>query len=326
MIKSIFDLKIPDDYNLFTKGISQSLLGSFQNCRRKFLFEINRFQSPDIERKTTYGTMVHDLLEKIYIAFYRNKISWEDLTKMTLINIENYKLPNLFNQNDIELMKAKAQAMLEEYLIFYKTDFVNLKFEEIEKVFSVNFKGYILRGKKDGKIYDKNNGLWNIEHKNFSKIVDELPDLLTYDFQNLFYLVADNCEKRKDIIGVKYNVLRNPDVRKMVNPEEVYNHLKDLIKKDQRHYFIRYEIPYSRGKVKNFSFELWNKLNDLQEIIDIDDKKQQFFRLYKNEKACNSPYKCDFQQACSTCNLVGYKQKDKLFNELESSKKAIKIQ
>ena len=322
----IRSLTIPDNcgkgvempYTLQTVGISQSLLGSFQTCRRKWLFEINRWRSPDTARKTEYGSLVHEILDKIYTGFSTGKFKYGDLVDVIRVNNDKYKFPPVFRADEVELHKAKAQAVLECYINWYKKDFTEMRFEAVEESFTVKFQDWILRGKKDGRYRDKNNKPWHIEHKNYSKINESIMMLvLTFDLQNLLYMLADWIEYQRYLMGVKYNILRNPEVRKVNTPFELYNYVKENITKDPKYYFIRYEIPYTPGQLDAFSKELYFKLKDIDDIIN-SPKNEQFLRCYKNEKGCSAPYACDFVNACSTCSMRGYVQKPVLFEELVS--------
>lgn len=307
----------PVKYSLEQVGLTQSLLGTFQTCRRRFLFKLNRWGKPDAELKFGYGTMVHEVLDKVYTGFRLGAFTYGDLIDVITAQIDKFQFGAVWSIEASEIAKAKAQAMLECYIMVYKKDFVEMRFEEVEGVFGVQWEGITLRGKKDGRFRDKNKGIWHIEHKNYGYIKEAiLPLILTFDLQNLLYMLVDAIENTRLIKGVLYNILRNPDVRKKDGgPHEVYVKLKQDIMKDAPHYFIRYEIPYSQAQLAQFEVELKEKVNDLKAIIGGDTSKV-FNRMYKNEHACESPYTCDFINACSTGSMVGYTQTAKFFEEL----------
>lgn len=309
------NLHIP--YTLQDVGITQSLLTKFQMCRRAWLLTINRWELPESGKYMGYGTMVHEVLDKMYTAVSSGEIRVEELPDLITAAIDEYDLGRAWSAADAEMQKAKAQAILECYIIVFKKDFAELRFEAVEQQFDIKWDGIRLRGKVDGKFRDKNGGVWNMEHKNYSKIVEETLSLvLIYDLQNLFYMLADRIAHGKLLQGVLYNILRNPEVRKMDGgPAEVYKMLKDKVMKDPRHFFIRYELPYGKPDMDQFEEELKWKLNDINDII-VAPKCQQFSRCYKNERACTAPYTCEYIGACASKSLLGYRKAPSLFHEL----------
>lgn len=307
----------PVPYSLSEVGITQSLLGSFQTCRRRFLFDVNRWSRPDAALKFEYGTMVHEVLDRMYTGFTNKEFKYGDLVDVITAAIDAYRFSAVWSEEAAEIARAKAQAMLECYILVHQNDFSELRFEEVEGVFAVMWRGFKLRGKKDGRFRAKDKSVWHIEHKNYSRITEDImPMLLTFDLQNLLYLLADMVENKRLLSGVLYNILRNPEVRKKDGTAaDLYKVLKEKIMADPRHYFIRYEIPYDRKALDQFEVELFEKLSDLDAIVK-DNPARHFVRCYKNEHACESPYRCDYVNVCASGSMFGLVQTPKLFEEL----------
>lgn len=307
----------PGPYTLSSVGITQSLLGSFQMCRRRFLLSINRWRYPGDGIKFGYGSMAHEVLDKMYTGFMKKAFTYSDLGEVVTVELDNYDLGKAWRAEDAEMAKAKAQAMLECYILVYKRDFTELRFEAVEEPFNLMWQGFRLRGKKDGRFRDRNKGVWNMEHKNYSQIKeDSLPLVLSYDLQNLFYMLADKIQYGRLLNGVLYNILRNPEVRKKDGgPHEVYKVLKEKIMHDPKHYFIRYELPYGPGDMAQFEGELNYKLQEIEDLLTVPPE-EQFCRFYKNERACLAPYACEFMNACATGRLTGYEKSPRFYNEL----------
>lgn len=318
------DLRVPskvdwDLTNATNGGMSQSLLGNAQTCPRRFLFQMNRYYDPSKERNMAYGSMVHEILDKLYTGFYEETFGVTDFVEVIQKGIDKYKLPDVFKASEQELLKALAEAMLLEYVQWYKKDFKELRFDAVESKFCVPFHGYIMRGKKDGRFLDKNGGVWHIEHKNYSRINEDSMQLrLSFDLQNLYYMLADQLEFGRTLKGVLYNVLRKPDIRKEMTTGDVVGHIRKLVKSKPTHYFIRWEIPYNATDVKMFGEELKFKLDALNDNIQACRRcpAETLGRFWKNECACDQPYQCEFLQACSSGHLTGYKRKTSMFPEL----------
>lgn len=324
--KRVSDLGIPSGcgigfekqpYSLALIGLTQSLLGRWQTCRRSFLIALHRYTSIEKEYKTGFGTMMHDILDHIYTNYKLGYFRYKELNEVINIQLNNYVFEKSWTEQAIEMMKAKAQALLEEYIKVYKTDFTQMKFIDFEEIIQCQFNRVKLRGKRDGIIQDRNGGLWNLEHKNFGKIAEEtLTAQLNFDLQNLFYMLIDEKTNDRLLNGTIYNVIRNPQTRKKISPNELYHDLKGKIQKDPDYYFYRYWIPYSRKQMKTFKKELEWKIEDLKFALSIPEKSINSY-FYKNEKACTGvAYTCDYLEACSMDCLNGYIQTDKFFPEL----------
>jgi hypothetical protein len=307
-----FELTIPDDYSLEETGITQSMLGNWMTCPRRFLYGVNRWTNSRRSSKTTsVGTMFHDTLD----ALYSQRVEPGDVKGIEkTIRASGQKIEGL-EVIDRELFGATAYALLTEYVKFYKKDFTDFRFEEVERTFEVQFNGVTLRGKKDGIFRDKNKKRWLMEHKTKSRINEESLTLrLSIDLQNLFYLLADSIDNPKEpAIGCLYNVVRVPDVKKFTDPAQIVPYIQGLIKKDPKYYFMRYEVAYTKKAIDGFKKQLQVILNNLQ--LSCEGGTEMEF--YRNSAACDMPFTCNFLNACSTGSLADYSQRPELFPELK---------
>jgi len=316
-------------YDMLRDGISQSLMGAYQTCRRSFLLSINRWEHATADRVTGYGSMMHDVLDVLYTGFTEKLLKYNDLSTAALYVIDDYNMPKVIKDEEVARLKNIAQAMIDQYILHYRRDFAEFRFEDVESQFEVEFNGFKLRGKKDGRFRDKNKGVWHIEHKNYSFIKeDNMLLYLGFDLQNLFYMLADEVEFQRLLNGVVYNVLRKPDVKKKTPTKDVYKYLSALIHADPKHYFIRYEIPYSRRDLSVFKEELTFKLNEIKALLTISkvDARMMLPCFYKNECACDGKWACEYLTACATGSLVGYRQKKNLYSELDRLPEQRKIE
>lgn len=322
------NLRIPEEYSLEETGISQSLLLSAQSCRRLFLFEINRWISRKREKNTAYGSMVHDALDLIYRMHMEGRATIDDLPDVARTSIEAHKMPALFSAEEVEKNKAIADSMLRHYLVWYRKDFTENRFEAVEERFTIKWHRYTIRGKIDGRFRDKNEGRWHIEHKNYSRISeDTMPLVLSFDLQNLTYMLSDLVRFKQLLSGVLYNILRKPDIRKQMPVSEIDGYISAKIKEDPRHYFIRYEIPYTKEDLAVFQRELSVKLGELNQAIKAAKRwpNSTISKFYKNECSCEGKYTCDFLNACSSGHMVGYEQKATIFEELKDEQGSIDV-
>jgi hypothetical protein len=304
-------LTIPEDYSLEKTGITQSLLGQWMTCPRRFLLAVNRWSNVRKMSKTTsIGTMFHGFLDD----WYSSRISQTDTAVEKSIRTAGKNIEGL-DSVDRELFGATAFALAKGYLGYYKDK--DKKFEEVERTFEVDIDGFKLRGKKDGVFKDKTGKRWIMEHKTKSRINEEaLTARLSIDLQNLLYLYADSKEHPADpAVGVLYNVIRVPDIKKFTEPAQIVPYIDGLIKKDPEYYFLRFEISYTRKQVSDFQKQITMILHQLSNSIHFGDE----ISFWRNPTACDLPYTCPFLDACSTGSLSGYTQRERLFMELDEA-------
>jgi hypothetical protein len=312
-VPKVSDIKLPKDYTINGTGITQSLLANFMTCRQKFLFAVNRWAPKQGNKNVDFGSLFHQLLDN---AYHRKKPpEWNRIGKWIDEYFEKNQELMSSSIEEQERMAVVAQVLIVEYCNFYKKDWEDRKFTEIEQVFDVNFNGARLLGKIDGgyDIVKTKVKHWLMEHKTKGRIEEDfLTLMLTFDFQNLFYITAREKGTGKNIYGVLYNVVRNPGIRlnSTESLESYATRLQRAIKKDPKHYFKRYEIPYTESDKELFRKELKIKLDELKLFL------RGVLKPYRNQHACTTPYRCQYLDACSSNSLAGYKQNPKLFSEL----------
>lgn len=315
-VVKLSDIKIPTDYSFEEDGTTQSLMQAFFACRQRFVLELNRWAHTNLTRTTGFGSMFHDPLDSIYTKYMEKKklTTDKELNKLLddFVKTKRNQLLGL-KEEEIELAKAKCFALLHCYMIYYSDDFKKNKFTEIESIFDVKFYEFRLRGKKDGA-FTLSKKSWNIEHKTSGRIdEDRLLYKLAIDFQNQFYILADEQDPRINKAGTIQNIIRKSQ-HKMKAGESVKDFQEryiDLIEADPKYFFLRYEIPYTEKDKGNFMLELIDKLNVIKEFLIRKGP------IFKCQGCCDAPFPCHFLEACATGKLGhGYYQKKVLFEEL----------
>jgi len=290
-----------------SKGLTQSMLNNLV-CPKRMLYVLNGYYDPKKEWKTNNGSIVHDVLDKLYDS---KKILTEK--KINQI-IDEYK-GDFVDDQQMEIDKAKAFAVLAEYVIYYESDFTEKTFLYTEKEFDIDFRGYHLRGKKDGLYKDKNGELWLLENKTKGRIEEDVLLLKTsFDFQLQFYILAEESERGSALKGALYNIIRNPGTKphKDETLPAYVKRLRKEIKTKPEHYFKRYQITFTKHDKDIFAYELSLKLMRLQDFISGN------LVPYREQSACQAPFACEFLRACASKSLDGYKIKGNNFPELEN--------
>lgn len=288
-------------------GLSQSLILAFQECPRQFLFKVNGYRAQGKRDKFLFGSMCHEFLDLAYSG-----------KKFTFAKFEKYfrkkKMKEYIavDENIVEANFALCEVVMEYYLEYYVEDFSEKKFDGVEEEFKVEIDRTIFRGKKDGRYYidDKR---WLMEHKTKSRFTEEALMLkLSFDFQNLMYITADEIEHKEAISGTLYNLIRKPQLRR--GKTETLKEFCDRVSKDIRKrpewYFIRWEIPYTSKDKKRFMIELKQKIAAIELAV-----AQNSF--YKHENACTGMYTCDYLEACASNSFMNLEKSDEIFPELD---------
>ncbi len=307
------DIKVPVDYSLEKMGITQSLLSNW-GCRQKFLFKLNRWTPDQPNKNVEFGNLFHHILDLVYSA--KRMPSVKAIDKWVDAYLAEWETRNVGRAlEDMERHGAVTVMLMGEYLKLYAPDFSEKKFTGVEKVFRVAWNGFLLLGKKDGRYLTKAFKKWIMEHKTRSEMDEEtISDLLAFDLQNLFYIIAEEAEDQSaPVHGVLYNVIRNPAHR--LKAEESLKQYAERIREDAskrpEHYFLRFEAAYSVADKTEFRRQLLAKLEEIRAFLKGD------LPLYRNEAMCKVGHvKCEFLKACASGCMAGYKQKPRLFEEL----------
>jgi hypothetical protein len=311
-------IDFPSDYRLGVTGITQTIFETFLRCRQCFKLTLNRYEPVGARNITAFGSLVHYCLDKIYSYTIANRgaIPTEEMNREW---IQDFRLNcrddfKNIREADVEILVGIAFIILCEYVLYYKEDFKEKHWEAVEQTSESMFFGSKLRRKVDGK-YRIAGKKWLMETKTMSRIeLDSLLLKLTFDFQNLFYVTCEELNEPDDPVeGVLYNIIRNPSSKPHAGEslQEFLQRLRGEIAKNRKHYFMRYEIPYTIKDKMQFKQELEQQLEEMAHVL------VGIMPVYKNPFACVGRFTCDFLPACSSGKLTGYVKRKSLFPELD---------
>lgn len=314
---TIDQIKVPSnsEYSLTRDGVTQSLLGTFLACEMRAMLSLNRWTLPETEFNFAFGTLCHEILDKIYTNFIKRPPAPRVVKSLIQDYIDEKKKDKftLISDEKNDLYGSLAYVLLTEYLSYYKDDWKKKKFIEVEKVFNVPFGKYRLKGKRDG-IFLEGKKKWVIDHKFYGQIDEgKLLTSLDLDFQTRFYYTAWKQESGKYPDGILYNVVRKPGNKPGANESfpEFETRIRKAMQQKPEYYFHRFRITITPESIKRFEAGLSQKLEDFQEFLNKDRK-----HIHCNEFSCDKPYPCQYQYACTTWKLGGYQQRKELFPEL----------
>lgn len=322
LIEKPSNITWPKYWDISKQGMSQSLWSNWAKCPRLFVLKINGYKSYDNKDKFNFGNLIHEVNDNVYTkGTYPSQ-------KEVLGYIDDYCKIELIKDNPIseqvlENDAAKAEATLLPYFRHYKKDFTNKKFYDAEELFKVKYNGILMRGKIDGKYLVKFTK-WMMEHKTKGQINEgTLLDYLSMDFQNLYYLLADEIQTGKPAMGTLYNVIRNTS-SKPKKHEGLLTYKKRImatVESDPDHFFKRWEIAYTEQDRKIFAFNLDNIIKDFKEKVGKP--------VIENRFSCLYPFPCEMLRACSSNSCSDLTKSDDiesvLYPELEETKPIIGV-
>ncbi len=306
------EVSVPTDYSLEEIGTTQTLCQAFMCCRMRWLLMLNRWRHASKTQTTFFGSVVHDLLDRLHSSGSADESDPQHMID-SILNERQDEFVGV-DAEQLELESALAVITCSEYVRYYSKDWAEKKFDSTEQEVSFEFAGVKFHVKIDGRYIDKNGKRWQMEHKTKGRIeIDSLLKHLPIDFQNLLYLFAGEAHYKEQVSGVLYNIIRKCQLQQGKQSMSQY---LDRVRADMRErpdfYFMRFEVPYTKLDKLRFSWDLSAMLNDMKSVTAGPSG------VYKNPAACQSPYKCEFMEACASDDLASYFQAQKLFSELEN--------
>jgi hypothetical protein len=209
------------------------------------------------------------------------------------------------------------EAVMPEYFKFWgKNDFQKIKWVELEKKFRVPspVAGLDLVGRIDGAYLARPKELWSFESKTKSRIEeDDISQTLAFDLQNGVYQFALRHNHKIQPRGTLYNIIRRPGQKqgKKENLKQFGARVRAEIQKDQRHFFIRFEVAVPKADAERFESEL------KMVLTEFINWHKDLLPTYRNTTACIQKYgPCKFLPLCANGEMSIYRKREVMFPEL----------
>jgi hypothetical protein len=316
-------------YDPVKDGISYSNLVKWMECREKSKLHLAGWTPKLKSFPLTFGTVVHEILHLGYEGMRMGKFAttpnprqvkrmikkvekqWlAENTRASSITMEHFELALLF-----------SEAVLPIYFDYWTADRL-VEWQEVERFFRVPWKlpdgsKTELIGRKDICFKRlKRRGIWLTETKTSSRIDEEaLITLLPIEQQTMLYCVAHLLETKKYPVGVLYNVIRRPGLRRGAK-ESIKAFAKrcaDDVDKRRSHYFLRLEMAVGKAEIDKAKKELG------EVIWDFVRWHRGQSPHYKNTSACQNKYgRCEFLRACASRDFRALYMRNKITGGLET--------
>jgi hypothetical protein len=315
-------------------GVTFSVLTQFKACRELCRLSLNGWTAIQPSLPLIFGGVIHEVFHRVYADPQVKKLKrppstdrihgyLTDITKEW--RKENPKCLSIAIQH-LEHTETMAAAILPIYFKHWHEDFTQIRWMEkgLEHEFKIPISGHVgrtpwktfLRGKMDGVFFKEvSDRPWLFETKTKGRIEEgALIDIMPFELQVNTYLIALYKMTGKIPAGVKYNILRRPQLRQ--KQQESLVQFGERIVADIHDrpdfYFIRMDMTVDMRDLDRAEQELMDLIGDF-----IMWWKGQSGH-YKNSDHCENKYgTCHMLPICSRRDTAGFYQRDRVFVELE---------
>lgn len=260
-----------------------------RQCPMKYKFSyIDKLEPIDVSPALSLGKVIHDAFE----LFYRGKDRPTCLKYITEVYDVQQSKAGPENEEKIYLGKCTALGMFANYPNNL------MEFSEIspEVAFSVSLDAHnFFKGRVDG-IVTQNGKLWIREVKTTGLSMRQFEGRASVSYQSTGYLYGVQKTLGKLIMGVMYDILRKPALRKRVDEtKEMFGQrIMDFYanKKNHKYLFRRHYAYRTPDDIARFeqdliylSREMWHRV--------------QTGKFYRNTDSCWSfNNECHFRKIC----------------------------
>lgn len=323
---------MPPFYDVTRDGITFSLLNQWKECReRSRLATLEGWTERTSSLPLIFGTVLHEALATIY-GQVQTGIRYEPPTQEEIRNElahierqwqDDNPLADAGAIQDLDLTLAICEALLPQYFAYWETDF-DLTWHQLEREFKLPLVvtthdgkkvSTFLRGKIDGIFSPRPNQPPTLfETKTKSRFDPEvLGSILPFELQVNIYLTALFRLYKVVPAGVRYNIIRRPQLRqKVTEPAEAFvRRIADDIRDRPEWYFCRLDMDVTPKDMNLAETEITGL------IADFVSWTRGCAPHYKNSHACEGKYgTCGMLAICGRGDTSALYQRKTVFREL----------
>ena len=301
-------------------GISQTVLKEFMRCPASCRAYLLGYRLIRGKRALWLGELMHeylDVMKKSIIAKKLVKITEITNSPSAMKLINDYRNASPEMSDMIDEVVSTTEALFTAYFVNRYHEMYSYEWLSSEETFDVEYNGVRLRGKYDGVIKYKDGTICILDHKNMSRQPEEMIEILSLDFQILFYIVAA-MQMGHQVNGFLYDVIRPPTIKQKkseTHEQYVDRLLGDTVVRPE-FYFKPYFISYTPEEVDRLK-------RNLDAIL------QRFTTWYENgmeelryPTGCRTYYgSCQYLKLCAFGEANAYRITDTAFEELDEAGK-----
>jgi len=316
----------PAFYDVRRDGITFSVLDTWRECRERSRLGLAGWTERETTFPLIFGTVIHEVLARIYgevqagtrshppgpeevrVLLAQVEAAWEDENPMVTADAIQH----------LQLTLAIAEALLPQYFAYWAADF-SLAWHRLEREFklpmSVSGVDTFLRGKIDGIFSDRPKDPPRLfETKTKSRFdPDIIGGILPFELQVNIYLLALQRLYGVAPTGVRYNIIRRPQLRqKVTEPVEAFVHRIAMDIADRPDwYFCRLDMDVSPQDLSLAQSEITGLIEDFVKWT------AGTVPNYKNSRACENKYgTCPMLAICGRGDTSGFYKRETVFREL----------
>lgn len=301
-----------------SRGVSRYTLQEWKDCRQRAEFMLQGWRTKDEKAALRFGSLIHECIEDIIIGYMaglkKNTVQSAVIRRLNLwYDEQSNRVDFAAIKDSLLLEKNKAWLIMSHYIKHYWKDDNKRDWIGAEYSFDVNLGGYRLRGRVDGllMIHGK---LWILETKTTGDALDgeHKKDLLSFDFQNLFYALCVEEARGEPVAGILYNLIKKPKHKTIEKARDAY------AEKPAKEFFKRIPLVLTKKDKKLFYGQL---LDQLKEFSLWAEGKMP---TYRNESACRKLWVCQYVKACASQSMAGYEKRDRDKEKADAKKEKTK--
>lgn len=302
------------------------MIGTWLACREKSRLATRHGWTPTFNRDgILFGSMSHEVIKHYRRALREKACNVKiDFGSRNLVEWVNFAVDSVKAEmrgvssqtgETIELYAGILLQMLPRYFKKWYDKDTGFKYIKVEDKFNVPVKmsdgvRVPMVGCYDFVAKDPKGRLYLGETKNYSRISDNLIDMLPLDLQLGYYINALMHDEHGEPYGVLYDILRRPGER-IKQGEDITDfaaRIAENIAKKPDHYFIRYNIRLEDEDVNFYKKRALVLVRAYYEWFKSSDGTQR--DLMYNSGNCESKYGvCEMLSICSNQDFTRHYQR-----------------
>lgn len=321
-------------YDPYRDGVTVTLLKTWMDCRERARYVLTGWTPRRQGAALIQGTIGHRVLQLLYEAVQKGQTKGK-LPGMArqLRSIETavaeWKKENRTAADrevgDADTAGDLLQAIVPMYVRHWAKDFTKVSWMSLEQQFQFPLdvpglpgpsRPIPIKGKMDGVFKDGKRA--RLFETKFKSHIDEtvLADVMPYETQVSTYLVALRRMHRLTPAGIRYNVIRRPQLRpkKGETGSAFQTRVAEDIVTRPTWYFVRLDMDVDPADVDRYE----DRLTDV--VKDFVLWWQGEVAHYRNDNQCENKYgACPFLPACSRRDFSMMFKRKTVFRELDST-------
>jgi hypothetical protein len=228
--------------------ISQSMLKTYNECRRKYYYSyLRRLEPIQVYMPFLVGTIFHECMAIFYTyAEVKDSVYTDYIDTRIDEAKEEFKLYG-GDVMSIEKQRLTLQGMMLAYVNFYSTDLDKYDVLHVEKQIGLPIGDGLFAGTLDLLLEDAKGRRWIMDHKTISSVSEGYLQSMELDYQTNMYKELSRKVLKIRPYGMILNIVTKPSIRQKQNeqPREFLKRIYTEYTQLPNKYFSRHVYRYN---------------------------------------------------------------------------------